>query len=79
MQAQVRGEPTAAVTQLDLALVVLGVDNPDAGRRDDEVVDVAAGAWDPAIVEDNSGVAQIVGQTARQSAAPPIDRAAPSG
>ena len=49
------GRPNSRV-DLDLALPVFGVDDPHAGRRDRDVVDVAAAARHPAIVQRDDSV-----------------------
>ena len=50
-ESQVGPEPTAAVDRFDPAGIVLGVDDPHAGRRNDDVVDVRAGSRNAAVVK----------------------------
>jgi hypothetical protein len=51
------GPPEGAErTSLDLALVELGVDHPDAAWRDDDVVDARPRSWDATVMERERGV-----------------------
>ena len=61
------GEHSADITDIDLALVLLAVDDEDADGADDEDADVGTGtARDPAVVEgidlghDHQGLCQVV-------------------
>jgi hypothetical protein len=47
-QAEVATQPSAS---FDPTRVVLRIDDPDAGRRDDDVIDVRARPGDPAVVQ----------------------------
>ena len=59
VDATVDLEPASDVASLDPPLVLLRVDDPDARRRDDEVVvDVGVRARDLAVVEDDRRVAK---------------------
>jgi hypothetical protein len=51
VEAVVRAEKTALVSDSESAVVVLRVDDEEAGRSDYEVVDVAARAWDATVVQ----------------------------
>jgi hypothetical protein len=53
IQAQVRAERPAPVVDRDPAVVALGVDDEDARRSDDDVVDVRPGPGHAPVVEDD--------------------------
>jgi len=55
----------------DLAGVVLGVDHPDAGRRDDEMIDMTTGPWQLAMMKKNRTLAESIRQVEGE---PPVRR-----
>lgn len=67
-QLVVGRELSAEVARFDLAVVVLGVHCPDAARRDDEVIDVAACPGHLAIVEHDCDARERVVQWQREAA-----------
>jgi len=56
VEPHVHGEPAADIAPFDLAAVVLRIDDPDAVRGDDEVIDVASCVRDHAIMEYDGNV-----------------------
>ena len=59
-QSEVRSAPASEVALLDLAGVVLRVDDPDTARCDDEMVDVASDEGDAPVVKDHSDIAETL-------------------
>src|SRR5579875_1518724 len=70
VEAEVFCEPSALVPLLHPTLVGLGIDDPDAGRGDREVIDVAAGLRNLAVMEEDGPVTDPTAQAFSKAALP---------
>jgi hypothetical protein len=67
VEAFVSFEPSPEISLLDSALVVLGIDDPKTGRRNDEVIDISSRTGGLAIVDEESAIADFSDQVGGES------------
>jgi hypothetical protein len=63
-------EPLADVSLFNLALLALGIDDPDARRGNDQVVDVRPATGNPSVVEHDGSVSNGAHKVGRQLSFP---------
>jgi hypothetical protein len=68
VEAFVSFEPSSEITLLDSALVVLGIDDPKTGRRNDEVIDISSSTGGRAIIDEEPTIADFSDQVGCESA-----------